>query len=163
MPDKSPAVGQTAPAFTLPDADGKPVDSAVHFGKTPVVLFFYPKADTPGCTIEACGFRDAIAGYKNIGVPVFGISPDPVADVKAFADKFNLHFLLADENHAVCEKYGVWVEKQKPDTGEKYLGTARTTFIVNKAGKIAHVFEKVKPEGHDIEVLEWLKANRASA
>jgi thioredoxin-dependent peroxiredoxin len=159
MPENSPAVGKAAPKFKLPNAEGKTVDMADHFGKKPVVIYFYPKADTPGCTVEACGFRDAIAGYKKLGVPVFGISPDPVADVKAFADKFELDFLLADEDHAVCEKYGVWVEKSM--YGKKYMGAARTTFIVGKDGKIAHVFEKVKPEGHDTEVIEWLRANVA--
>lgn len=157
MPEHSPAVGSPAPKFKLPDADGKTVDSADYFGKKPVVIYFYPKADTPGCTIQACAFRDAIAGYQKLGVPVFGISPDPVADVKAFAQKFNVDFLLADEDHAVCEKYGVWVEKQM--MGKPYMGAARTTFIINRAGKIAHVFEKVKPEGHDAEVLSWLQAN----
>jgi thioredoxin-dependent peroxiredoxin len=158
MPDQSPKIGSKAPAFNIPAADGNPVDMKSHFGKTPVVIYFYPKADTPGCTKEACGFSDAIAAYKKLDIPVFGISPDPVKDVKKFSDKFKLKFpLLADEDHAVCEQYGVWVEKSM--YGKTYMGAARTTFVIDKTGKIAHVFEKVKPEGHDVEVLDWVKAN----
>jgi peroxiredoxin Q/BCP len=123
-----------------------------------VVVYFYPRADTPGCTKEACGFSDAIATYKKLSVPVIGISPDPVKDVTKFAEKFKLKFpLLADEDHSVCDKYGIWQEKSM--YGRKYMGAARVTFIIDKNGKIAHIFEKVKPEGHDKEVLEWLKAN----
>lgn len=156
MPDKSPAVGSQAPVFKLPDAEGNVHDMSDYFGKSPVVIYFYPKADTPGCTKEACGFRDAIASYKKLGVPVFGISPDPVADVKAFSDKFQVNFpLLADADHKVCEAFGVW--RDRPVYG---WGAARTTFIINKDGKIGHVFEKVNAEGHDQEVLTWLGANR---
>jgi thioredoxin-dependent peroxiredoxin len=158
MPENSPKIGSKAPAFKLPDAEGNVVDLSHFAGKSPVVVYFYPKADTPGCTTEACAFRDAIASYKKLKVPVFGISPDPVADVKKFSDKFKLTFpLLADQDHAVTEKYGCWVEKNM--YGKKYMGAARTTFIIGKDGTVAHVFEKVKPEGHDQEVLEWLKAN----
>jgi peroxiredoxin Q/BCP len=158
MPENSPAVGNAAPKFKLPASDGRTYDMKDFFGKSPVVIYFYPKADTPGCTKEACGFRDAIATYKKLGVPVLGISPDPAKDVTKFAEKFELNFpLLADEDHAVCEKYGVWVEKSM--YGKTYMGAARTTFIVGADGKVAHVFEKVKPEGHDAEVLEWLKAH----
>ncbi len=152
-----PQPGAQAPAFSLPGSTGETIDLKDYAGKN-VVLYFYPKADTPGCTKEACGFRDAIASYKKLGVPVFGISPDPVEDVKKFADKFDLNFpLLADADHSVAEKYGVWGEKNM--YGKKYMGVLRTTFIIGKDGKIAHVFEKVKPEGHDQEVLEWLKTN----
>lgn len=159
MPDHSPTIGSRAPSFKLPDAEGVVHDMASYFGKSPVVIYFYPKADTPGCTKEACGFRDAIVAYKNLGVPVFGISPDPVADVKAFADKFQLNFpLLADADHAVTALYGCWVEKERD--GVKSMGAARTTFIINKAGTVAHIFEKVNAEGHDQEVLAWLNANR---
>jgi peroxiredoxin Q/BCP len=151
-----PKIGTKAPAFKLPASNGETIDLSDFAGKT-VVLYFYPKADTPGCTKEACGFRDAIASYKKHGVPVFGISPDPVADVKKFADKFDLNFpLLADADHSIAEKYGVWGEKNM--YGKKYFGVLRTTFII-RDGKIAHVFEKVKPEGHDKEVLEWLNEN----
>jgi peroxiredoxin Q/BCP len=152
-----PAPGTEAPSFKLPATNGETIDLKDYTGKT-VVLYFYPKADTPGCTKEACGFRDAIASYKKLGVPVFGISPDPVEDVTKFAEKFKLNFpLLADADHSVAEKYGVWGEKNM--YGKKYFGVLRATFVIGKDGKIAHVFEKVKPEGHDKEVLEWLGAN----
>jgi thioredoxin-dependent peroxiredoxin len=150
-----PTVGAPAPKFSLPSSTGETIDLAKLKGKT-VVLYFYPKADTPGCTKEACGFRDAIASYHKLDVPVFGISPDPVQDVMKFADKFQLNFpLLADADHSVAEKYGVWGEKSM--YGKKYMGVARTTFIIGPDGKIARVFEKVKPEGHDQEVLAALK------
>jgi peroxiredoxin Q/BCP len=153
-----PAAGQPAPSFKLPSSTGETIDLAALRGKT-VVLYFYPKADTPGCTKEACGFRDAITSYQKLGVPVFGVSPDPVKDVTKFAEKFNLNFpLLADADHAVAERYGVWQEKSM--YGKKYMGVARTTFVIGPDGKIQHVFEKVKPEGHDAEVLERLKQTR---
>ncbi|HEY0007808.1 MAG TPA: thioredoxin-dependent thiol peroxidase [Tepidisphaeraceae bacterium] len=149
----SALVGQPVPSFQLPASDGTTVDSAALKG-TPYVLFFYPRADTPGCTKEACGFRDAIASYQTKGVKVFGVSPDPVADVSAFAKKFDLNFpLLADADHRICEMFGVWGEKSM--YGKKYMGASRTTFIVDAKGSVAHVFEKVKPEGHDQEVLEY--------
>jgi thioredoxin-dependent peroxiredoxin len=148
--------GKTAPNFKLPASTGESVDLKSLKGQT-VVLYFYPRADTPGCTKEACGFRDAIASYKKLKVPVFGVSPDPVDDVKKFAAKFKLNFpLLADEDHAVAEKYGVWQEKSI--YGKKYMGVARTTFVIGPDGKIVKVFEKVKPQGHDQEVLEYLKS-----
>jgi len=151
----NPMTGKIAPTFKLPSSTGDTINSATLNGKN-FVLFFYPKADTPGCTKEACGFRDAIASYKKMDVPVFGISPDPVKDVTKFAEKFDLNFpLLADEDHAICEAYGVWQEKSM--YGKKYWGAARTTFVVGADGKVAHVFEKVKPEGHDQEVLAYLK------
>jgi peroxiredoxin Q/BCP len=149
-----PQVGEKAPAFKLASSTGETIDSSKH---KDFVLYFYPKADTPGCTKETCGFRDALAGYKKLGVPVFGISPDPVKDVTDFGKKFDVNFpLLADTDHSVAEKYGVWGEKQM--MGNKYMGVLRTTFVV-KDRKIAQVFEKVKPEGHDQQVLEWLRAN----
>lgn len=157
MPATLPAVGSAAPDFSLPDQDGKPIKLGDYRGKSRVVIYFYPKADTPGCTKEACGFRDGLAAYKSLDVPVFGISPDPVADVKAFHEKFHLNFpLLADADHSVCEKYGVWA--QRPIYG---WGAARSTFIVDKDGKVEKVYEKVNAEGHDKEVLSWLQANPA--
>jgi peroxiredoxin Q/BCP len=151
-----PAVGSAVPAFSLPASDGSTVSSADFAGKT-VVLYFYPKADTPGCTVEACGFSDAIASYKKLSVPVYGVSPDPAKDVTKFAAKFKLAFpLLADADHAVCEQFGVW--QQKSMYGRTYMGAARTTFVL-KDGKVAKVFEKVKPDGHDKEVLAWLAGN----
>lgn len=154
-----PQAGATAPRFSLPASDGTTVDLAKLAGKR-VVLYFYPKADTPGCTKQACGFRDTIGQYAKANAVVFGVSPDPVAAVKKFSEKFHLNFpLLADADHAVCEKYGVWQEKSM--YGKKYMGVARTTFILSPKGKVEHVFEKVKPEGHEQLVLDWLTANPA--
>jgi peroxiredoxin Q/BCP len=150
--------GAKAPPFKLLSSTGETVSLADYRGKR-VVLYFYPRADTPGRTKEACGFRDAIASYKRLDVPVFGVSPDPAADVKRFAEKFKLNFpLLADEDHAVSEKYGVWQEKSM--YGRKYMGAARTTFVIAPDGRIEHVFEKVKPDGHDQEVLEYLRSKK---
>jgi peroxiredoxin Q/BCP len=154
----TPQAGDKAPAFKLPASTGETIDLSKLKGKT-VVLYFYPRADTPGCTKEACGFRDAIASYRKLDVPVFGVSPDPVEDVIKFAEKFKLNFpLLADADHAVAEKYGVWQERSM--YGKKYMGVARTTFIIGPDGKVAHVIEKVKPEGHDQEVLALLKSGK---
>jgi thioredoxin-dependent peroxiredoxin len=151
-----PQVGEQAPDFRLPSSLGKDIELKELRGQKTVVLYFYPKADTPGCTKEACGFRDAAADYNRADVAVLGISPDPVEDVTKFGNKFSLNFpLLADANHAVAEKYGVWGEKSM--YGRKYMGVLRTTFIIGKDGRIRHVFEKVKPEGHDQEVLAWLR------
>jgi peroxiredoxin Q/BCP len=158
MANGTPHVGDKAPTFKLPASKGETIDLADYNGRR-VVLYFYPRADTPGCTKEACGFRDAIAAYKKLDVPVFGVSPDPIEDVKAFAEKFNLNFpLLADADHAVCERYGVWQEKSM--YGKKYMGAARMTFVIGPDGKVQHVFEKVKPDGHDREVLEYLQESR---
>lgn len=155
-----PQAGKPAPKFKLPSSDDNRTIALDDFaGKKTVVLYFYPKADTPGCTKEACGFRDALADYDKAKVAVLGISPDPVEDVTKFARKFNLNFpLLADADHAVAEKYGVWGEKNM--YGKTYMGALRTTFVIDKQGRVAHVFEKVKPEGHDQEVLAWLKENK---
>lgn len=150
-----PAVGTAAPSFDLPTSTGEHVKLADLKGKT-VVLYFYPKADTPGCTKEACGFRDALADFDKQNIKVLGISPDPEKDVTKFSEKFHLNFpLLADADHAVAEKYGVWGEKSM--YGKKYMGVSRTTFVIGPDGKISHVFEKVKPDGHDQEVLSMLK------
>jgi peroxiredoxin Q/BCP len=152
------AAGSKAPAFDLESSTGQRIKLADFAGKQSVVLYFYPKADTPGCTKQACGFRDAIASYKKAKVPVLGISPDPVAKVKKFADKFQLNFpLLADPDHAVADNYGVWGEKRF--MGRKYMGVLRTTFVIGPDGKVRQVFQNVKPEGHDQQVLDWLKDN----
>ena len=148
--------GDQAPAFTLPDQDGTDVSLADFAGQT-VVVYFYPKADTPGCTTQACGIRDASEAYAERGVRVLGISPDPVAKVKKFHDKQSLNFtILADEDHAVCEQFGVWVEKSM--YGKTYWGAQRATFIVDGAGKIAHVIPKASPKTHDADVLAALDA-----
>ncbi len=144
--------GTSAPAFTLSDQDGNPVKLSDLKGRT-VVLYFYPKADTPGCTTQACGIRDHAQDYADRDVVVLGVSPDPVAKVKKFHDKFDMNFtLLADEDHAVAEKYGVWVEKSM--YGKKYWGNARATFIIDAKGKVVHVIPKVSPATHDADVLK---------
>ena len=151
-----PTVGSPAPGFDLPASTGGRVKLGDFAGKT-LVLYFYPRADTPGCTAEACGFRDSAEDYRKAGVAVVGISPDPVEDVTKFAGKFHLNFaLLADADHAVCETYGVWQEKSM--YGKRYMGAARTTFVIGPEGRITHVFEKVKPEGHERQVLEAIRA-----
>ena len=151
--------GQSAPEFVLPASTGETIDLKELAARKTVVLYFYPRADTPGCTKEACGFRDALADYDRANVAVLGISPDSVKDVTKFARKFNVNFpLLADEDHAVAARYGVWAEKKF--LGKNYMGVNRVTFIIGRGGKVLHVFEKVKPEGHDQEVLAWLKQNQ---
>lgn len=156
MPAKSPAlaVGARAPAFSLPSDDGAPVTLKDLKGR-PVVLYFYPKDDTSGCTVEACEFRDSWQAVKAAGAVVLGVSPDGVASHQKFKKKYELPFtLLADEDHAVAEQYGAWGEKNM--YGRKYFGVLRTTYIIDSTGKIAHVFEKVKPRGHAAEVLAAL-------
>jgi thioredoxin-dependent peroxiredoxin len=148
--------GDTAPDFELPDQDGNPVRLSDLRGGT-VVLYFYPKADTPGCTTQACGVRDHLSDYTEAGVTVLGISPDPVRRVKKFHDGQGLNFtLLADEDHAVCEAYGVWIEKSM--YGRTYWGASRDTFIIGEDGVVKEVLRKVKPADHDGLVLAALGA-----
>jgi thioredoxin-dependent peroxiredoxin len=147
--------GQKAPDFELPDQDGRIVKLSDFRGQ-PVVVYFYPKADTPGCTTQACGVRDHRADYAKVGSVVLGISPDPVTKVKKFHEKYDLDFaLLADEDHAVAESYGVWSTKSM--YGKSYKGNERTTFIIDSAGKVAEVLRKVKPAEHDALVLTVLE------
>src|SRR5215218_11142908 len=147
--------GATAPHFTLPDQDGKPVSLADYAGKT-VVLYFYPKADTPGCTVQACGVRDHLPNYAEAGAVAIGVSPDPVSRVKKFVDEESLDFtLLADEDHAVCEQYGVWAEKSM--YGRTFWGATRTTFVIDGEGVVRHVIPRVTPRTHDDEVLAVLE------
>ncbi|MFT5387033.1 MAG: peroxiredoxin Q/BCP [Candidatus Omnitrophota bacterium] len=149
-----PVVNKKAPTFTLPASNGEKVKLADLSNKI-VVLYFYPKNDTPGCTTQACGFRDGIKKIEKADAIVLGVSPDTVIKHNKFIDKYDLPFLLlSDEEHKVSEKYGVWVEKNM--YGRKYMGIARTTFII-KDGKIEHVFNKVKPKEHLNDVLEVLK------
>jgi thioredoxin-dependent peroxiredoxin len=146
--------GDLAPDFELPDQDGRAVRLSDFRGQ-PVVVYFYPKAATPGCTTQACGVRDHRADYHRANAAVLGISPDPVTKVKKFHDKEGLNFaLLADEDHAVAETYGVWVTKSM--YGRTYLGNERTTFVIDSAGKITEVLRKVKPSEHDELVLKAL-------
>jgi thioredoxin-dependent peroxiredoxin len=147
--------GDAAPDFELPDQDGNPVKLSDLRGQ-PVVVYFYPKADTPGCTVQACSMRDHRADYAKVGSVVLGISPDPVKKVKKFHDKFDLNFpLLADEGHSVADAYGVWAEKSM--YGKTYFGNERTTFIIDSDGKVAEVLRKVKPAEHDELVLAALE------
>jgi peroxiredoxin Q/BCP len=153
--------GDMAPDFELSDQDGRMVRLDDFRGQT-VVLFFYPKADTPGCTTQACGVRDHRADYASAAATVLGVSPDRVAKVKKFHDKHSLDFaLLADEDHRVAESYGVWVEKSM--YGRKYFGNERTTFIVDPEGRIAEVLRKVKPVEHDERVLQALRESGSPA
>ena len=146
----------TAPDFELPDQDGQPVSLSSLRGRR-VVLYFYPKADTPGCTVQACGVRDHLADYEAAQAVVLGISPDAVKRVKKFHDKQELNFtLLADEDHAVCAAYGVWVEKSM--YGKRYWGAERTTFVIDEGGTVSAVLRKVKPAEHDERVLAALAA-----
>ena len=146
--------GTEAPDFTLPDQDGNPVTLSDLRGRR-VVLYFYPKADTPGCTTQACGIRDHVEDYDAAGATVVGVSPDPVEAVKKFHGGQSLNFtLLADEDHAVCEQYGVWAEKSM--YGKTYWGNARATFIIDEAGVVRHVIPKASPKTHDDEVLAAL-------
>jgi peroxiredoxin Q/BCP len=148
--------GENAPAFTLPDHDGRDVSLDDFAGRT-VVLYFYPKADTPGCTTQALGIRDRRADYEAAGAVVLGVSPDPVKAVKKFHDKKELNFLLlADADHAVCDAYGVWAEKSM--YGRTYWGALRSTFIIDGEGIVRHVIAKVSPKTHDDEVLAALGA-----
>jgi thioredoxin-dependent peroxiredoxin len=147
----APEPGDKAPDFTLPDQDGNPVSLSGLRGKT-VVLYFYPKADTPGCTAQACGVRDHRSDYERAGAVVLGVSPDPVKRIAAFDQKYRLGFpLLADEDHSVAEAYGVWVEKSM--YGRTYMGMERSTFVIGPDGVVQEVFRKVKPAEHDDLVL----------
>lgn len=144
----------SAPDFKLADETGK-VRSLEEFRGKPVVLYFYPKDDTPGCTKEACSFRDDYAVYAKAGVVILGVSPDSSKSHAKFKDKYNLPFtLLADEGHKICELYGVWGLKKQ--YGREYYGVLRTTFVIDSAGKIKRIFPKVKPDGHSAEVLAAL-------
>jgi peroxiredoxin Q/BCP len=146
--------GDAAPDFEVLDDQGKPFRIKDLKGKE-VVLYFYPKADTPGCTKEACEFRDSVSQFKKRGVEVIGVSPDkPEAQAK-FKSKYKLTFpLLADEDHKIADAYGVW--KQKSMYGKKYMGVERTTFLIGADGRVRKVFEKVKPEGHAAQILAEL-------
>lgn len=145
-----------APDFELPADDGSRVRLSGLRGRR-VILYFYPRADTPGCTTEACEFRDLTPQFEERGAVVLGVSPDPVDAVRKFREKFDLPFrLLADEDHAVAEAYGVWAEKSM--FGKKYMGVERTTFLIDEEGRIARVFGRVKPKGHAERVLGELGA-----
>jgi peroxiredoxin Q/BCP len=144
-----------APDFTLPDETGTPRTLSSFRGK-PVVLYFYPKDDTTGCTTEACSFRDDYSVYKEAGIVVLGVSPDSAASHTKFKNKYNLPFtLLADDGHKVCELYGAWGPKKF--MGREYEGVLRTTYLIGPDGMIIKVFANVKPEGHSSQVFAALK------
>lgn len=150
------AIGDKAPAFTLPVDEGKKISLSELKGKS-VVLYFYPKDDTPGCTLEAKDFRDHLKEFEKAGAVILGASKDPVKSHLKFKEKYCLPFpLLSDEEGSLCEDYGVWVEKSM--YGKKYMGVERTTFLIDKNGTIAHIWRKVKVEGHVGEVLAAVKA-----
>ncbi len=153
-------INSKAPEFTLPDQNGDEVSLSDYRGSF-VVLYFYPRADTPGCTIQACEFRDTYKKIQKTGAVLLGISPDTSKAQKKFEEKFTLPFtLLADADREVAERYGVVVQKNM--YGKKVTGIARTTFVIGPTGKIEHIFNKVKPEGHAEEVLTLLKSTMKS-
>ena len=148
--------GKKAPAFSLKDQDGQTHTLSDYEGR-PVVLFFYPKDDTPGCTVEACAFRDTLPKFKPGKAAIFGVSILDEKSKAKFAAKFDLNFpLLADADHDVAETYGAWQERSM--YGKKYMGVARTTYLIGPDGKVAKRWDKVKPEGHAEDVLEAVKA-----
>lgn len=154
--ESMPTAGRKAPEFTLPADDGSAVSLKGLRGR-PVVLYFYPKDDTSGCTAEACEFRDSWKAVQRAGAVVLGVSPDGVPSHRKFKAKYQLPFpLLADTDHSVAEAYGAWGEKSM--YGRKYFGILRTTFLIDGEGKVARIFEKVKPKGHAAEVLAALEA-----
>jgi peroxiredoxin Q/BCP len=147
--------GIPAPEFSLLDENGT-IRHLSEFRGKPVVLYFYPKDNTPGCTTEACKFRDDYSAYTDAGVTILGVSPDDAKSHTKFKDKYSLQFpLLADQGHKVCSLYGVWGPKKL--AGHAYEGVLRTTFLIDREGRIAHVFEKVKPAEHSAEVLAAIK------
>ena len=153
--------GTAAPDFELPNQDGEPVRLSDLRGQK-VVLYFYPKANTPGCTTQACGVRDHQLDYAAADAVVLGVSPDPVKAVKKFYEKQHLNFeLLADEHHEVSEAYGVWVEKSM--YGKTYMGAQRSTFVIDEEGIVRRVIKKAKPDTHDEEVLSALSEMSAAA
>ena len=155
----APKEGLKAPDFKAAGHNGKEISLKQLKGKR-VVLYFYPKDDTPGCTVEACAFRDSIKKFENIDAVVLGVSPDDTKSHNKFVDKFKLPFiLLSDTEKEICKTYGVWVKKSM--YGREYMGVARSTFIIGADGKIKKIYEKVKPEGHAAEVLEFLKSENA--
>lgn len=153
-----PKIGNKAPSFNLFNQHGKKVSLSSFADGKNVVVYFYPKAMTPGCTVQACGIRDTDQAYANVDTVVLGISPDPVAKLEKFRVKHDLNFdLLSDEDHAVADKYGAWGLKKF--MGKEYMGILRTTFVVDKKGKLRHIIDKVKTKTHHDEVLNYITEN----
>ena len=152
-----PSAGSPAPPFELVSDEGQTVRLSDLRGR-PVVLYFYPRDDTPGCTVEACAFRDDYQAYQAAGALILGVSPDSVASHRKFKAKFRLPFpLLADAGHKMADAYGVWGEKKR--AGRTTMGIRRTTFLIGPDGKILRVFENVRPDGHSRQILEALKTS----
>lgn len=152
-----PKIGNLAPTFSLKNAEGNSVSLKDFKGKSNVLLYFYPKAMTPGCTVQACAIQDTLGQFTSLQTHVLGISPDPVAKLQKFVNKYDLSFdLLADEDHSVAEKYGVWGLKKF--MGKEFMGILRTSFLINKEGRLVHIMEKVNTKTHDQEMLKILEA-----
>jgi len=150
-----PKIGNLAPVFTLNNQNGEKVALKDFRGSKNVVLYFYPKALTPGCTTQACGIRDSADAFTQRDTVVFGLSPDPESKLQKFIEKHELNFdLLADEDHKVADKYGCWGLKKF--MGREYMGLIRTTFIIDKNGRLQHIIEKVKTKSHHDDVLAWI-------
>lgn len=153
-----PKIGNLAPAFTLHDQNGNKVSLKDFKDSRNVVLYFYPRAMTPGCTVQACGLRDSNAALAALDTVALGVSPDPVAKLRKFADRDRLDFtLLSDEDHAVADKYGCWGPKKF--MGREFDGILRTTFIIGKDGRLKHVIAKVNTKTHHDDVLAWIRDN----
>ncbi len=153
-----PKIGNLAPAFTLLDQNGEKVSLKDFRDQSNVVLYFYPKAMTPGCTVQACGIRDSKAALKKLNTVVLGVSPDAPERLARFEDKQELNFtLLSDEDHAITDKYGCWALKKF--MGKEFMGVVRTTFIIGKDGRLKHIMDKFKTKTHHDDVLGWLTEN----
>lgn len=153
-----PKIGNLAPAFTLPNQNGEKISLKDFRDKKNVVIYFYPKASTPGCTVQACGIRDTQKAFDDLDTVVLGLSPDPVDKLKRFEEKQSLNFdLLADEGHKIADKYGVWGLKKF--MGREFDGIHRITFIVGKDGRLAHIMEKVKTKTHHDDVIAYIQEN----
>jgi peroxiredoxin Q/BCP len=151
-----PKVGNLAPGFTLKNQGGEEVSLKSFKGKKNIVLYFYPKASTPGCTTQACGIRDSLSEFVALDTLILGVSPDPQAKLKKFIDKYQLNFdLLSDEDHSIAEKYGVWGLKKF--MGREFMGILRTSFLIDKEGRLRHVMDKVNTKSHDQDVIAYIK------
>ncbi|MGM0632471.1 MAG: thioredoxin-dependent thiol peroxidase [Pseudomonadota bacterium] len=153
-----PKIGNMAPTFTLPDQNGEPVSLKDFRDQRRVILYFYPKAMTPGCTAQACGMRDSAEELAALNTVVLAVSPDPSSRLKKFEEKQSLNFsLLSDEDHRIAEKYGSWGLKKF--MGREYTGILRNTFIIDEQGRLRHIMEKVRTKTHHEEALDWIREN----